>query len=305
MNRFAYLCSLALTLVSIIAGVVFFPTAVLSQSPEWMNFTSGANVSALADDGEYLWVGAGGLARLNKATGEMILYNSANSGLPDNDVEALAIDAQGNKWIGTSGGLAKFDGTNWTVYNTDNSELLSNHVSALIIDAQENIWIGSPGGGLAKFDGTNWMVYDPDNSGLPDHLVWALTIDAQENIWIGTGGGGLAVYREGGVISTGVEERRSAEVPSRFSLSQNHPNPFNASTTIRYALPEASKVEVAIYDALGRRVRTLVSGRRSAGKHRVVWDGKGEEGRAIGSGVYVYRLKGDHFSKARKMMMLK
>jgi ligand-binding sensor domain-containing protein len=49
---------------------------------------------------------------------EWIVYNTSNSGLPDNSVSAIAIDAQGNKWIGTLGGLAKFDGSSWTVYNT-------------------------------------------------------------------------------------------------------------------------------------------------------------------------------------------
>ena len=57
------------------------------------------------------------------------MYNTSNSGLPDNNVNTIAIDASGNKWIGTGddsfegAGLAEFDGTNWTVYNTSNSGL--------------------------------------------------------------------------------------------------------------------------------------------------------------------------------------
>ena len=61
-------------------------------------------------------------------------------------------------------------------------------------------------GGLAKFDEENWTVYDTANSDLPDNWIWGLAIDDQGNIWIGTLGGGLAVYREGGVILTGVQE---------------------------------------------------------------------------------------------------
>jgi ligand-binding sensor domain-containing protein len=61
---------------------------------------------------------------------------------------------RGNKWIGTDGGgLAKFDGVNWTVYNTSNSGLPGNSVNAIAIDGQGNKWIGTYGGGLAKFDG--------------------------------------------------------------------------------------------------------------------------------------------------------
>ncbi|MCX8159293.1 MAG: two component regulator propeller domain-containing protein, partial [Candidatus Pacearchaeota archaeon] len=66
--------------------------------------------------------------------------------MPDNDVHALAIDAQGNRWIGTWRGLAKFDGTNWIVYNTSNSGLPNNYVFAIEIDAQGNMWIGTGGG---------------------------------------------------------------------------------------------------------------------------------------------------------------
>ena len=53
---------------------------------------------------------------------------TSNSGLPDNYVSSIAIDGSGNKWIGTWGGLVKFDDTNWTVYNTSNSGLPDNYV---------------------------------------------------------------------------------------------------------------------------------------------------------------------------------
>ena len=53
---------------------------------------------------------------------EWVVYNTSNSGLPSDTVNAIAIDGNGNKWIGTyDRGLAKFDGTNWTVYDTSNS----------------------------------------------------------------------------------------------------------------------------------------------------------------------------------------
>ncbi|MCX8159294.1 MAG: hypothetical protein N3D20_03370, partial [Candidatus Pacearchaeota archaeon] len=83
------------------------------------------------------------------------------------------------------GGLAKFDGTNWTVYYTSNSGLPYNDVLSLAIDAQGNKWIGTAGG-LAKFDGTNWTVYNTSNSGLPSNSVYSIAIDAQGNKWIGT-----------------------------------------------------------------------------------------------------------------------
>ena len=54
---------------------------------------------------------------ITQPNSEWIVYNTSNSGLPDGMVTSLAIDKNGNKWIGTGEGLAKFDGVNWTVYN--------------------------------------------------------------------------------------------------------------------------------------------------------------------------------------------
>jgi ligand-binding sensor domain-containing protein len=169
----------------------------LSQTQEWIVFTSWKTIWCLADEGQYLWVGTagGGLVKLNKSTGKFIVYDEWNSKLPDNFVRAIAIDGGGNKWIGTGGGgLAKFDGVNWTVYNTSNSGLPSNYVRAIAIDGGGNKWIGTGGGGLAKFDGVNWTVYNTLNSGLPSDYVYAIAIDGQGNKWIGTYGGGLAKF---------------------------------------------------------------------------------------------------------------
>lgn len=80
------------------------------------------------------------------------------------------------------------------------------------------------------------------------------------------------------------------EVPNAFHLDQNYPNPFNPETTIRYALPNQAKVQLTIYDLSGRVVKELVSEKQSAGEHLVRWDGRGDSGHSVASGVYVYRL---------------
>jgi len=118
---------------------------------------------------------------------EWVVYNTSNSGLPDNFVRSIAVDPQGNKWIGTlEGGLAKFDGANWTVYNRSNSGLPSDSIEIIAIDGLGNTWIGTEGRGLAKFDGTNWTVYNTSNSGLPSYYVRAIAIDSYGNNWFGT-----------------------------------------------------------------------------------------------------------------------
>ena len=142
---------------------------------------------------------------VSSQTPEWMVENTENSGLPYNQVIALAFDSQDNLWIGTNHrGLAKFDGETWAVYNTGNSGLPSDQVTALAFDARGTLWIGT-GGGLVRFDGETWMVHDKDNSGLPNNFIWILALDTQGNTWIGTYGG-LAVYREGGVILKGMNK---------------------------------------------------------------------------------------------------
>jgi hypothetical protein len=95
--------------------------------------------------------------------------------------------------------------------------------------------------------------------------------------------------------------------PARISatMAQNQPNPFNPATTIRFELGYAGTVELAVYDAAGAHVKTLVLGPREAGKHDVRWDGTNTRGARVASGVYFYRLRANGEDLTRKMMLLK
>jgi hypothetical protein len=87
--------------------------------------------------------------------------------------------------------------------------------------------------------------------------------------------------------------------PDRFVLHQNYPNPFNPSTTISFDVPEESLVTIAVFDVLGREVRTLLHQRKEPGRHYVNFDGTG-----LASGVYVYSLKAGRFTAVRKMVLM-
>ncbi len=96
--------------------------------------------------------------------------------------------------------------------------------------------------------------------------------------------------------------------PSTFALFQNHPNPFNPSTTIRYRVGTGSgpqKVRLQIYNLLGQKVRTLVDRLQGPGEYRVQWDGKDDSGRRLASGVYLYRLEAGRFGASRKMLLVR
>ena len=78
--------------------------------------------------------------------------------------------------------------------------------------------------------------------------------------------------------------------PGSFALGDAWPNPFNSSTVIPFRLQGSAHVELVVFDLLGQRVATLVSGRRDAGSHRSTWNGRTDAGAAAASGVYLYRL---------------
>ncbi|GEM_PF-6802961 len=98
--------------------------------------------------------------------------------------------------------------------------------------------------------------------------------------------------------STDLKDEKS--IPTKFQLSENYPNPFNPSTTIKYALPKAAEVQLTVYNLLGRQVRTLVNGSQKAGYHRVQFDAA-----SLTSGIYFYRIEAGSFSKTRKMLLVK
>jgi hypothetical protein len=96
-----------------------------------------------------------------------------------------------------------------------------------------------------------------------------------------------------------------ADAPALNLLRGNFPNPFNPTTTISYNLPASGKVKLGVYNLRGQLVRTLVNEAKSAGDHKVVWDGKDERGNTMSSGIYFYRLDTGKHSETRKMMLMK
>jgi flagellar hook assembly protein FlgD len=103
-----------------------------------------------------------------------------------------------------------------------------------------------------------------------------------------------------------VEEEELGAVPEAFALSQNYPNPFNSGTVIRFALPKADDVELAIYNLAGQRVMNLAQGPRNAGSYTLRWDGRDDAGRELASGMYLFRLQaGKQLVESRKMLLIR
>ena len=91
----------------------------------------------------------------------------------------------------------------------------------------------------------------------------------------------------------------------QFALFQNHPNPFNAATTIRYEVPEEANIHLTVHSVTGQVVQTLVAERHQPGVYRVGWDGTDSEGRPVASGIYFYQMWAGEIIDVKKMLLLK
>ncbi len=98
-------------------------------------------------------------------------------------------------------------------------------------------------------------------------------------------------------LETHIEEE---QIPQGFKLYQNYPNPFNPTTTIEYSLGKMSNVEIKIYNLLGQKIHTLVKSKQNMGVYRYTFDAGN-----FASGVYFYRLKTEHYTTVKKMLLLK
>ena len=108
------------------------------------------------------------------------------------------------------------------------------------------------------------------------------------------------------LFDTFLGSGKRVALPDSPQLAQNHPNPFNPATTIRYALSHAADVELTVYNILGQPVHTLVAGHQSAGFYAVEWDATDASGQRLSSGMYFYRLQaGEEFREIKKMLLLR
>jgi hypothetical protein len=107
--------------------------------------------------------------------------------------------------------------------------------------------------------------------------------------------GNISDYSEElAVPPTGIWNGMGVEPPKITSIEGNYPNPFNSSTTIIYTVanlgPIPAEININIYDVMGKKVRTLINERKEVGIHKVIWDGKSDNGDDCPSGVYFARI---------------
>lgn len=163
--------------------------------------------------------------------------------------------------------------------------------------------------------------YGMDNDG---NVLWGATgistLLSEKYDMVGYNRGGASVYtwvdnrstmsngtgvwaqsiNSSGILGTVGISITSSQVPDKYTLKQNYPNPFNPTTNIRFEIPVKSFVKLAVYDMLGREVKTLVNKELSAGSYTAELSGSD-----LTSGIYFYTLNAGDFSETKRMVLIK
>ncbi len=103
------------------------------------------------------------------------------------------------------------------------------------------------------------------------------------------------------VVSTESEY----SILEEFAIHQNHPNPFNPTTILRYDLPEDGFVNITIYDMMGREVKTLVNGSLTAGYKTIQWNATNDRNEPVSAGLYLYTIQAGDYIQTKKMVLVK
>ncbi len=135
------------------------------------------------------------------------------------------------------------------------------------------------------------------------------TLTADSSGWIAfdytSGFASDTVIFEAEVIPSAIEEAKVNKNPSIYSLSQNFPNPFRSRTEIMYSLPVGGNVEINIYNITGQKVRILVNSNQNSGYYHIIWDGKDDMGKGVGSGIYYYELRTKGYKSRKKIEIIR
>ncbi len=107
------------------------------------------------------------------------------------------------------------------------------------------------------------------------------------------------------IINTISQDEDTPDIPIRTTLHGAYPNPFNPRSTVVFSIEKPGKVNIDIFNARGQKVRSFEGNYAVSGRYSFIWDGKDDMGRALGSGIYHYRMRSDNYKAMRKLMLVK
>jgi hypothetical protein len=222
-------------------------------------------------------------------------------------IRRIAFDRQNRLWCATQhAGLRMLERENHTftfkdIFYDQTDGLLSNICHTVAIDSTNAIWIGTPFG-AQRFDRKNWLTFTREN-GLIHDSIWDILVDQHGDVWFGTSGG-VSVFHDTSHTTT-VKSLSTASTRMPDFQLQNYPNPFNTRTTIRYFLPVPRTVKLVLYNLRSQIIMEYAESFQSAGPHEIIWDGRGQSGKEVSSGVYYAVLRGNSAIQTIKMCLIR
>ncbi len=261
----------------------------------------GTAVQSLAEDtnGD-LYAGTFGGGVYKSTDGST--WTMLNVGYPF--VWAVATDSHNNIYAATYGaGVYRSTdaGATWSEFNNG---LDAAYVYSVTVDNCDNVFVSTWLGDVYKFSpvvpsassdvGDAGMAWTP--MGLAQVGISSLVINPTNGqLFAGSTSGKIYVN-----TSAVTEVKNEIDIPKEFSLSQNYPNPFNPTTMIKVGIPKDGEYSLNVYNVLGQKVATLLSGQTTAGYHEVSFNASN-----LASGIYIYRLSGKNVMITKKMILMK
>ncbi len=191
--------------------------------------------------------------------------------------------------------LCKLNGTKFYYYANVDSFLQEHNanVNSFARENQNTFWIGTDNGYLLKIESENVNLIQKPGSNAISNLI----IDRNKNKWMIIDSIGVYEYNENGIVNV---EKRISKRSTNFKLYDNYPNPFNPSTTISFNIPVASKINLEIYNVLGKQIKTLINKEMNPGNYKINFNAEN-----LPSGIYFYKLISGPYTETKKMILLK
>ena len=282
----------------VFAGISTGLSVSYGGTGSWVSASNGlpnTTVYALGTDGSSLFVGTGKGVYRSIDHGK----NWSSIGLANSGIRALAVIPAG---VGTgtrifAGNYFSTDtGASWTnVGASFPKSVYSLAVSSSLSGGNVNVFAGLFGGGVyvSSNFGSSWTAV---NEGATFNQTFALAVQGRYLL----AGTECGVWRRPlAEMVTSVAEFNK-DLPGRFALEQNFPNPFNPSTTIRFQTPEKSHVRLTIFNILGERVAVVADEVMGAGQYERIWNASSKA-----SGVYFCRFEAGTYVEVKKLMLMK
>ena len=242
-------------------------------------------------------------------------YSVTSSG--DNDIFVAKMDVDGSwLWATRAGGTDWDDGYGITIDDAGNS-----YVTGFFGGIANFGFCSITSNGfydifVAKLDAAGNWLWATKAGGTSNDYGYGITIDNTGNSYVTGYFREIAYFGSNSLFSSGGIDIFVAKLSNSLSAEKeiglavnnltNYPNPFNPETTISFSIPEASKIELSIYNIKGQKVKIIVDDEFEKGTHNIIWNGEDSNDKQVGSGVYFYKLKVNGKDKSvRKCLLLK